>query len=253
MKCVILAGGFGTRISEFTGHKPKPMIEIGGLPLILHIMRWYSKFGFREFIISCGYKSEYIKDYFSNYLLKTSDFTVDFQSNHVEIIKKSNDDFKITFVDTGINTFTGGRIKGVENYINNERFFATYGDGLCDININKLLEFHLNHKRIGTVTAVRPRARFGELVIKDESVNSFKEKPHVHGGWINGGYFVFEPDIFNYISDLQAVLEEEPLERLSEDNQLNAFKHTGFWQCMDSKRDYDLLTKLYNEGNAPWL
>lgn len=253
MKCVILAGGFGTRISEYTLDRPKPMIEVGGIPIILHIIRWYAKFGVNDFIISCGYRGDFIKDYFSNYYLKTSDFSVSLQSNEITINKKSSDCFNITLVDTGQSTLTGGRIKAVAEYLDDKPFFATYGDGLSNVNITELYKFHKNHGKIGTVTAVRPPARFGELVFDGDEVYAFKEKPQLNSGWINGGYFVFERAILDYIEDLETSLEEAPLEHLSRDNELMAFKHADFWQCMDTKRDHDYLNKLVKEGAAPWL
>lgn len=253
MKCVLLAGGFGTRLSEYTDNIPKPMVEIGDTPMLVHIMRLYSKYNINDFIVSCGYKADYIKEYFSNYVTKNSDFTINFGDNSVEFHTAPLDNFKITFVDTGLDTMTGGRIKGVAKYLRGERFCATYGDGIADLKIDDLLKFHENHGKLASVTAVRPRARFGELNLENDYVRSFKEKPQLEQGWINGGFFVFENRVLEYISDLSTVLEASPLENLAESGELKAYRHEGFWQCMDTKRDRDFLDVLYTSGSAPWI
>lgn len=252
MKCVLLAGGFGTRLSEYTDNIPKPMVEIGGTPMLVHIMRLYSKYNINDFIVSCGYKADYIKEYFSNYVTKNSDFTINLGDNSVEFHTAPLDNFKITFVDTGLDTMTGGRIKGVAKYLRGERFCATYGDGIADLKIDDLLKFHENHGKLASVTAVRPRARFGELNLENDYVRSFKEKPQLEQGWINGGFFVFENRVLEFISDHTTVLEASPLENLAESGELKAFRHEGFWQCMDTKRDRDFLDVLYTSGSAPW-
>ena len=253
MKVIILAGGFGTRLSEYTDKVPKPMVKIGNKPVLWHIMNSYSKFGYKEFFIACGYKSEIIKEYFLNYKTVNSDFTVDLKSGDLIIHNNESNDWKVTLLDTGLNSMTGGRIKRFENYIGNEPFMVTYGDGVCDVDINKLLEFHKKQKRLITVTAVRPSARFGELVIKNNFVENFQEKPQTSDGWINGGYFVCEPEVFGYIDGDSTIFEKEPLEKLAVNKELSAFKHYGFWQCMDTKRDRDSLDEMVKNDNAPWL
>jgi len=253
MKTVILAGGFGTRLSEETELKPKPMVEIGGMPIILHIMKYYSSFGFNEFIVCLGYKGYLIKEYFSNYFLHLSDITIELSTGKISIHNCKSEDIKVTLVDTGINTQTGGRIKRIQKYINNETFMLTYGDGLSNVDLNKLLEFHFKNKKFATVTAVQPPGRFGTLKIIDNSiVKSFNEKPAGDGSWINGGFFVLEPNIFDYIKDDNTYWEKEPMENLARDNQLSAFIHRGFWKPMDTLRDKLELEKIWQSGNAPW-
>ena len=231
MKCVILAGGKGTRISELSKSMPKPMIKILGKPIIFRIIMHYYKFGFKDFIIAAGYKKNFIKDYFK---------------------KKKFKDIKINVVDTGLNTMTGGRIKRLKKYLNNETFMLTYGDGVADVDINALSKYHDERGKTVTVTAVHPVARFGELEVDGEYVKSFKEKPQVSNGWINGGFFVCEHDFFDYIRDDSTILEREPLENVAINNQLIAYKHRGFWQCMDTKRDMDYLNELYKTNKSPW-
>ncbi|NRT37021.1 glucose-1-phosphate cytidylyltransferase [Clostridium beijerinckii] len=255
MKVVILAGGYGTRISEESHLKPKPMIEIGGNPILWHIMKCYSHYGFNEFIICCGYKGYMIKEYFADYYLHRSDITLDFnRNNEMTIHSNVAEPWKVTLVDTGIDTMTGGRLKRVQKYIGNETFMLTYGDGVGDINITKLLEFHSESNKVATLTAIQPGGRFGVLAIDDNdtTITSFAEKSKEDGGWINGGYMVLEPRIFDYISGDNTILEKEPLENLAKDKMLNAYKHTGFWQCMDTQRDKNLLEQLWRENNAKW-
>ncbi len=255
MKIVILAGGYGTRISEESHLRPKPMIEIGNNPILWHIMKTYSYYGFNDFIICCGYKGYAIKEYFANYYLHRSDITFDFTKNN-DMIVHSNiaEPWKVTLVDTGLDTMTGGRLKKIRKYIGNETFMLTYGDGVCDVNINKLLEFHNQNNKIATITAIQPEGRFGILDIDDDNkaINSFKEKHREDGGWINGGYMVLEPKIFDYINGDEIILEKEPLEMLAKQNMLNAYKHKGFWQCMDTQRDKSLLEQLWKSDNAKW-
>jgi glucose-1-phosphate cytidylyltransferase len=252
MKAVILAGGFGTRISEETHLKPKPMIEIGGMPVLWHIMKLYSSFDINEFIICCGYKGYMIKEYFSNYSLHMSDITIDLQKNNVEVHQKFTEPWKITLVDTGLNTQTGGRLKRVKNYLDDEPFCFTYGDGLCNVDIKKSIEFHKNNGGVGTVTAVQPPGRFGALELDDTNVLKFQEKPKGDSGWINGGFFVFEPKIFDYIENDSTILERAPLEGLANTGKLGAYRHTGFWQGLDTLRDRNELDSLWNDGTAPW-
>ena len=252
MKAVILAGGLGTRISEETHLKPKPMIEIGGKPLLWHIMKSYSAYGINEFVICCGYKGYMVKEYFANYFLHTSDVTFDMQSNKMEVHKKFAEPWKVTLVDTGIETMTGGRLKKVKNFVGDETFCFTYGDGLSDVNIAKLINFHKNNKTIATVTAIQPPGRFGTLDIDWNKIRSFKEKPAGDGNWINGGFFVLEPTVFDYIEGDSTIWERTPLEKLAEEKELTAYKHTGFWQPLDTLRDKNYLEKLWDSGNAPW-
>ena len=253
MKVIILAGGFGTRLSEYTDKIPKPMVKIGNKPILWHIMKSYSNYGHKEFFIALGYKSEIIKEYFLNYKTLNSDFTVDLKSGDVTIHNNEDNDWKVTLLDTGLNSMTGGRIKRFEKYIGNEPFMVTYGDGVCDVDLDELLEFHRKHKKLITVTAVRPSARFGELDIKDNLVESFQEKPQTSDGWINGGYFVCERQVLDYIENDSTIFEKEPLEKLAVNQELIAFKHSGFWQCMDTKRDRDNLNEMLEHNNAPWM
>ena len=252
MKVVLLAGGFGTRLSEYTDVIPKPMVQIGGLPILVHIMKHFSKYGHKDFIIALGYKSEVIKDFFINYKTLNSDFSIDFKTGELKIHNSCDDDWKVTLIDTGSASMTGGRLKRLEKYLENETFFLTYGDGLSNVNLDELLKKHKKHGKIATVTAVHPNARFGEMNICEDIVTEFKEKPQTQMGWINGGFFVMNPGIFNYIEGDQTVLEKEPLENLSKENELVSFKHEGFWQCMDSRRDKDYLEDLYINGNCLW-
>ncbi len=252
MKTVILAGGYGTRLSEYTDNIPKPMVSIGDRPMIWHIMNLYSNYNFKDFVLALGYKSDFIKDYFTNIHKKLSNFSINLSNGELEIINGPILDWKISLIDTGLNSNTGGRIKRLEKYLSNSRFMVTYGDGLSNINIQKLLDFHNHHGKIATISAVRPSARFGELSIDHDKVTSFKEKPQVEKGWINGGFMVFEPKIFDYLSGDETILEREPLENLSKDGQLMAYKHEGFWQCLDTKRDKEYLEQLF-VNNPPWV
>ena len=252
MKIVILSGGFGTRLSEYTEVIPKPMVRIGNLPILVHIMNIYSKFDQKDFYLALGYKSDVIKHFFLNYREINSDFSVNLKSGELSIKNQKNLDWDVTLVDTGLNTFTGGRIKRMKEFIGNETFLLTYGDGLADIDIDALISFHKNHGKMVTVTAVHPVARFGELDLKNERVVSFKEKPQIAQGWINGGYFVIEPEFFEFIEDDSTILEKEPLERVSKMGELMAFKHEGFWQCLDTKRDKDYLEDLWASGKNLW-
>lgn len=254
MKTVILAGGFGTRISEESHLKPKPMIEIGDQPILWHIMKSYSYYGFNEFIICAGYKQQVIKEYFSDYYLHRSDITFDFSRENAMLVHNNvAEPWKVTIVDTGLNTLTGGRIKRVKDYIGNETFMLTYGDGVSDVNIRKLLAFHRNGGKLATMTAIQPGGRFGTLEIDDSNIiRHFAEKRKEDGGWINGGYMVLEPEVLDYIDGNQTVFEREPLERLSMEGQLQAFKYDGFWQCMDTMRDKLYLEELLEQERAPW-
>lgn len=256
MKVVILAGGFGTRISEESHLKPKPMIEIGGQPILWHIMKSYSHYGFHEFIICCGYKANAIKEYFSDYYLYRSDMTFDFlNQNKITIHNNFSEPWKVTVIDTGLHTMTGGRLKRVQQYIGNDTFMLTYGDGVCDVNIMELYQFHRKKGKQVTLTAVQPGSRFGTLEIEsNDFVKRFAEKKEEDGGWINGGYMVIEPEFLDSIHfDDNTILEKEPLENASLTNNLVAFKHNGFWQCMDTLRDRQLLEKLLEENKAPWM
>lgn len=254
MKVVLLAGGFGTRISEESHLKPKPMIEIGGQPILWHIMKEYSAYGFNEFVICAGYKQHVIKEYFANYFLHRSDITFDFTADN-EMVVHNNvaEPWKVTIVDTGLNTMTGGRIKRVKEFIGDEPFMLTYGDGVCDINIAELYEFHKKGSKLATMTAIQPGGRFGTLDIDDSNtIERFSEKRKEDGGWINGGYMVIEPQVIDYIEGDTTVFEREPLERLAAEGQLQAYKHDGFWQCMDTLRDKTLLEELLEQNKAPW-
>lgn len=255
MKVVLLAGGFGSRISEESVFKPKPMIEIGGMPILWHIMKEYSYYGHNEFIICAGYKQEYIKGWFANYFLNNSDISFDFRNgkNELEIHHSYLEPWKVTVVDTGYNTMTGGRIKRIQEYICGEPFFMTYGDGVCDVNINKLLEFHKRHGKIATLTAVKQVQEKGVLEIGgDQAVKAFREKNANDGAPINAGYMVLESEIFNYLTDDSCVFEREPLQKLVNEGQLMSYIHEGFWQCMDNVREKALLEKLLEANKAPW-
>ncbi len=252
MKVVILAGGFGTRLSEYTETIPKPMVKIGGKPMLWHIMKIYAKFGYKDFNIALGYKAEVIKDYFLNYREINSDFTIDLGNGKLETHQSSNDDWKVTLVDTGINSMTGGRIKRMKDFIGNETFLLTYGDGLANIDIDKLVSFHREHGKMVTVTAVHPGARFGELDLDGDAVLSFKEKPQLGQGWINGGFFVVEPEFLDLINDDSTILEKDPLENVAKLDQLRSFKHEDFWKCLDTKRDKDFLEEMWLSGKPLW-
>lgn len=255
MKVVLLAGGFGTRISEESQFKPKPMIEIGGKPILWHIMKQYSYYGFNDFIICAGYKQYVIKEWFDDYFLHNSDITFDFSSGNQKMTVHSQhcEPWKVTVVDTGLNTMTGGRIKRIQPFVGDDSFMMTYGDGVCDINIKNLLDFHVAHKKLVTMTAIQPEGRFGVLDIStDNTIQAFREKSKNDSGWINGGYMVCNPQIFDYISGDSTIFEREPLERVAEEGQLVAYHHDGFWQCMDTQRDKQKLEDLWNSGHAPW-
>jgi glucose-1-phosphate cytidylyltransferase len=255
MKVVILAGGFGTRISEESHLRPKPMIEIGGAPILWHIMKYYSSFGFNEFIICCGYKGYMIKEYFADYYLHRSDITFDFSNNN-DIIVHNNiaEPWKVTVVDTGLNTQTGGRIKRIQKYTGDEAFLMTYGDGVSNIKLSELIKKHKNSGKTVTLSAIQPGGRFGVLDIdsSDETIVGFREKAQEDGGWINAGFMVMEPEVFSYLDHDMTILEREPLERLSAEGKLGVYKHYGFWQCMDTQRDRDLLENLWSQKKALW-
>lgn len=254
MKVVILAGGLGTRISEESHLKPKPMIEVGDAPILWHIMKYYSSYGFNEFIICCGYKGYVIKEYFADYYLHRSDVTFDFANNNEMIIHNNvAEPWKVTVVDTGLHTMTGGRLKRIQKYVGDQTFMMTYGDGVSDIDLDALLEFHRVHKRAATLTAIQPGGRFGVLDIDDnETVRQFSEKAKEDGGWINAGFMVLEPEVFDYIEGDDTFFEKEPLENLALDGKLAAYRHEGFWKCMDTMRDKGMLDELWNSGQAPW-
>ncbi len=253
MKVVILAGGFGTRISEESHLRPKPMIEIGGMPILWHIMKWYSKFGINEFIICAGYKQDVIKEWFANYFIHTSDITFDFTNGRDIIVHSQHaEPWKVTVVDTGLNTMTGGRVKRIQKYVGDEAFCLTYGDGVCDVDIKKLIAFHKAHGHIATLTGVQPEGRFGIMDLDGDSILSFREKSKDDTGWINGGFMVFEPTVFDYIKDDTTILEREPLESIAAKGELDCYKHEGFWQCMDTLREKEKLEALWASGKAPW-
>lgn len=253
MKVVILAGGFGTRISEESHLKPKPMIEIGGKPILWHIMKEYSHYGFNEFIICAGYKQQVIKEFFANYFLHTSDITFDLQTNSIDVHDNFAEPWKVTVVDTGLNTMTGGRVKRIKKFIGNEPFFLTYGDGVSDIDIIKSLEFHKSHGKICTMTATNIGQRFGVLDIMDNGdITGFREKSDDDGSLINVGYMICQPEIFDYIDGDETVFEKQPLENLAKKSQLVAYRHTGFWQCMDTQREKEKLEEMWAGGKAPW-
>jgi glucose-1-phosphate cytidylyltransferase len=252
MKAVILAGGLGTRISEETHLRPKPMIEIGGKPILWHIMRIYSAHSINDFIICLGYKGYMIKEYFSNYFLHMSDVTFDLQNNKMKVHEQNSEPWKVTLIDTGEHTMTGGRLKRIKKYLGDEDFCFTYGDGVGDINITELIDFHKQQETLATCTATQPPGRFGTLNIVKNKICSFKEKPPGDGAWINGGFFVLSPKVIKFIDGDHTLWEKEPMTKLSEKNQLSAFKHKGFWQPMDTLRDKNHLEELWNSGNAPW-
>lgn len=253
MKTVILCGGLGTRLAEETIVRPKPMVDIGGMPILWHIMKIYSHYNFNEFFLTLGYKGEYIKDYFLNYHPRMSDITVNLRNGHAQYANPETEDWVLHMIDTGKDTLTGGRLKRLESRLKNQgTFMLTYGDGVADISIDELVAFHRSHGKLATVTAVRPPARFGAMNFDGNKVMSFQEKPQTGEGWINGGFFVFEPGVFKYLKDDATILERDPLENLAKDGQLMAYKHEGFWQPMDTIRDRELLEKLCRENIAPW-
>lgn len=255
MKVVIFAGGLGTRISEETEARPKPMVEIGGRPILWHIMKIYSHYGFNDFVICLGYKGYLIKEYFMHYYMHNSDLTIDLGSNKVDVHDSHNELFKVTLIETGLDTKTAGRLKQVKKYVGNEEFMLTYGDGVCDVDITELLSYHKRHNKIATVTAIQLDARFGGMDLgRNGDVISFREKTKDESKWINGGFFVLKPDVFNYLDgDMKNVMwEDEPLEKLTLDNQLAAYKHKGFWKCMDAMRDKIELESLWQSGKAKW-
>ena len=254
MKVLILAGGYGTRISEETGIRPKPMVQVGENPILWHIMKSYSQHGFNEFVILCGYKGNYIKEYFSNYFIQRSSMTFDLKNNSMEVVNSNVEPWKVTCLDTGDGTMTGGRIKKAQDIVGNEPFLLTYGDGVSDVNIKETVEQHLASKRLITMTAVRPEGRFGALEFGDENqVTAFKEKPKDEVGWINGGFFVCQPEVFNYIGEGDStIFERAPLEQLVKEDQMNCYKHDGFWKCMDTLADKMALEKMWLSGEARW-
>ena len=252
MKVLILAGGYGTRLSEETDIRPKPMIEIGGKPIIWHIMKLYSHYGFNDFVILLGYKGYYIKEYFANYYLHQSDITIDMKNGQMEVHNNNAEPWKVTLLDTGLDTLTGGRIKRAQKYIGNEPFMLTYGDGVGDVNLSELLKFHQKNGKKASITAIQPAGRFGALDIKDSTINKFIEKPAGDGSWINGGFMVCEPEVFDLIEGDNTIFEQTPLQTLAQNNNLCAFKHNGFWQCMDTLRDKFILNDLWENNKAPW-
>jgi glucose-1-phosphate cytidylyltransferase len=254
MKTVILCGGLGTRLSEETTLKPKPMVTIGGRPILWHIMKTYGRQGYSEFLLALGYKAEVIKEYFLNYHTLNSDFTINLQTGEVENLRPVSLDWNISLIDTGASSMTGGRLLRLKSALQDEQtFMLTYGDGVADVDINQLIAFHKSHGKVATMTAVRPPARFGTMNFSGEQITHFEEKPQAGEGWINGGYFVFEKEIFSYLDDDTTILERSPLEKLAKDGQLMAYKHEGFWKCMDTLRDKNYLDELCQKGLTPWL
>tara|TARA_B100001179_G_scaffold227567_1_gene210333 strand:- start:209 stop:973 length:765 start_codon:yes stop_codon:yes gene_type:complete len=252
MKVILLAGGFGTRLSEYTVSLPKPMVTIGGKPILWHIMKYYAHYGHNQFYVALGYKAEMIKEFFLHYRTMNADFTVNLKTGDVIPHQQDEVDWKVTLVDTGLRSMTGGRVKQMKPYISNETCLMTYGDGVSDVDLDQLIAFHQNHGKMVTVTAVHPGARFGELEMREDQVTFFQEKPQTGQGWINGGYFVLEPEFFDLIEEDQTILEREPLERAAQMGELMAFRHNGFWQCMDTKRDHANLEEFWRSGKAPW-
>jgi len=252
MKVVILAGGFGTRLSEYTENIPKPMVSIGGRPILWHIMKTYAHFNHKDFYLALGYKAELIKEYFLNYRSLNSNFSIDLNTGETTPHQTEDIDWKVTLVDTGKDSMTGGRVRRLKSFIGNERFLLTYGDGVANINIKDLVDFHKSHGKMVTVTAVHPSARFGELETSGNKILSFKEKPQTAQGWINGGFFVIEPEFIDLIDNDFSILEREPLEKVAEMGELMAYYHEGYWQCMDTKRDRDNLEELWSTNRAPW-
>jgi len=255
MKVLILAGGMGTRLAEETSVIPKPMVEIGGHPILWHIMKIYSQYGYNDFVILLGYKGYIIKEYFANYFLHSSDVTFNLRENKMTIHEQHCEPWNVTLIETGLNTMTGSRVKKAQKYTDNEPFMLTYGDGVSDINIKALVEYHKKHGKIGTLTSVQPEGRFGAIVSDDSGkISAFKEKPQGDGSWINAGFFVFNPEIFDYIDDGDDIIfERDPLEKLVADGELHAYRHEGFWKCMDTLRDKQQLQKMFDENNAPWI
>lgn len=252
MKVILLAGGFGTRLSEYTDLIPKPMVTIGGRPILWHIMKTYAAYGHKDFFVALGYKADVVKEYFLNYRALNSDFTVDLGTGSVTPHQADQVDWRVTLVDTGASSMTGGRVRRMRSYVGEETCLLTYGDGVSDVDLDALLNFHRAHGKLVTVTAVRPTARFGELELDGSVVTAFKEKPQLHEGWINGGYFVIEPGFFDLIEGDDTILERQPLERAAALGELRAWCHDGYWQCMDTKRDRDALEELWSRGCAPW-
>ena len=252
MKVVILAGGYGTRLSEETAVIPKPMVEIGGKPMLWHIMNIYSAYGFHDFVVALGYRGEVIKNYFLNFYYHQNDLHIDLRAGEIQVLQRSRSEWRVHLIDTGLNTDTGGRVARLRHLLTDETFMLTYGDGVADINMDHLLAFHRKHGKVATITAVRPSARFGEIILDDERVVRFKEKPQTGEGFINGGFFVFEPRVLDYLDGDATVLEGPPLERLAQDGQLMAYRHDRFWQCMDTVRDKQLLERMWAAGEAPW-
>jgi len=253
MKVLLLAGGFGTRLSEETGLRPKPMVEIGGKPILWHIMKMYSQHGYNEFVILLGYKGYYIKEYFANYFLHQSDVTIDLSNNEMKIHKNTSEPWTVTLLDTGLHTMTGGRVKRAQEVVGDEPFMLTYGDGVSDLDITALVNFHKTHGKSITMTSVQPEGRFGALEIKDEQIINFLEKPKGDGTWVNGGFFVCEPSVFDYIKDGDSsVFEQEPLQNLASMGELMSFKHHGFWKCMDSLNDKQKLNSMFDNNKAKW-
>lgn len=253
MKVAILAGGYGTRLSEETVIKPKPMVEVGGKPLLWHIMKHYSFYGHKDFVILLGYKGYLIKEYFANYWLHQSDVTIDTANNEMQVHNNDSEDWKITLVDTGLDTMTGSRVRKAKKYLGDERFMLTYGDGLSDVDINKLIEQHENKQAIMTLTAIQPEGRFGSLAIDDGRITNFMEKPKGDGSWINGGFFVCEPEVFSYLGDGDdVVLEKKPLETLANESKLFTYQHEGFWKCMDTLRDKNQLCDMWDSNQVKW-
>ena len=252
MKVILLAGGFGTRLAEYTEVIPKPMVRVGDKPILWHIMQTYAHFDHKDFFVALGYKAEVIKEYFLHYRVLNADFTVDFTDGSVVPYQQAPVDWRVTLVQTGETTMTGGRLRRMKSYIGNETCMLTYGDGVADIDLDALLAFHRSHGKLVTMTAVRPAARFGELELDGSHVKSFKEKPQLNEGWINGGFFVIEPAFFDWITGDEILLEREPIEKAAAMGELMAFRHKGFWQCMDTKRDHELLETLWSKG-APWV
>ena len=252
MKVILLAGGFGTRLSEYTESLPKPMVRIGRRPILWHIMKTFAHFGHKDFYIALGYKAEVIKDYFLHYRTFNADFTVDLGDGTVTPHQLDEVDWKVTLVDTGQHSMTGGRVKRMKQYISDETCLLTYGDGVSDVDLDQVITFHKSHGKMVTVTTVHPGARFGELELEGEKVTSFQEKPQIGQGWVNGGYFVIEPEFFELIEEDKTILEREPLEQAAQMGEMMAFRHKGFWQCMDTKRDHELLNKLWDTDVAPW-
>ncbi len=254
MQAVILAGGLGTRIAEETSIRPKPMVEIGSRPILWHIMKIYSAHGINDFVICCGYRGEVIKEYFANYLLRTADVTIDLRKNAIDVHHTKAEDWRVTLIDTGASTATGGRLRRVREYLNNETFCFTYGDGVANIDVKDALAYHKQQKTLATLTAVQPPGRFGAFKLSDDSgrITSFREKPRGDGAWINGGFFLLEPEAIDFVTDDSQFWEQSPLEQLAEQGQLSAYKHRGFWYAMDTLRDKQVLEELWAKGEAPW-